>query len=129
MIVFCDCIDLLGLQMSNKSLIRFVNLNRILNVIFPYFCIYNVLRQRRYITLQRMEKQLLSVNALSMENGQVHTECRMLLNYSKHVFHPIPRSWKQNNMLLSSRTSTNKLCQSKYWSTSAPWHLLLYFGF
>lgn len=35
-----------------------------------------------------MEKQLLSVNAGSMDNGQVDTECRKLLNYLKHMFHP-----------------------------------------
>lgn len=76
-----DYIDLFGLQMPSKPLMKLVKLNKISNAGFTYFFAYNVLSQRHYAINLSTEKQILSVNTHSTGNGQLHREGRELLNY------------------------------------------------
>lgn len=122
-----DYIVLFGLQISNRSLIKLVKLNKIWNAVFTYFCVFLVKETMLYTSEWRNKYFQWMHIVWRMDRCTEKAESCLITRNECWI--PIKESWKWDNMFLSSRTSSNKLCQSKYWSTSAPWHLLFYFGF
>lgn len=73
--------------MSNKTLMRLVKLNKLSNAGFTYFCAQNV-HCGKHAIHHYMEKQILSLNAHNIENGQLNREGKELPNYQKLVLNP-----------------------------------------